>query len=224
VRYTIVEAEMHKAAARMFHNHPTFPSSLVTPLRSLGAGHRSPDTLKGLKHMSCAIRAFAVFGLMLVAVPLLAQHTPEPSMSTELPDTALPPDLDRVLRDYERAWRAGDAKAIASLFTENGVLLQNNRPPIRGRPAIQATYEGERGGPLRLRALAFAAGDTVGYIVGGYRYGDALQDMGKFTITLERAPGKAWLISSDMDSMNASPKPRQAPDTPAPNKTPIAEH
>jgi ketosteroid isomerase-like protein len=171
----------------------------------------------GLKHMSRSILAVTVLGLMLVAEPLHAQSLPSPAMSAELPETALPPDLDRVLRDYERAWRAGDAKSIASLFTEDGVLLQNHRPPIRGRGAIQAIYEGERGGPLRLRALAFAAGDTIGYIVGGYRYGDALQDMGKFTITLQRAPGKPWLISSDMDSMNASPKPRRAPDAPAPN-------
>jgi ketosteroid isomerase-like protein len=167
--------------------------------------------------MSRSILAVAVLGPMLVAGPLFAQNHPVPAMSPELPDTALPPDLDRVLRDYERAWRAGDAKGIASLFTEDGVLLQNYRPPIRGRAAIQAIYEGERGGPLRLRALAFATGDTIGYIVGGYRYGDALQDMGKFTLTLQRAPGKPWLISSDMDSMNSAPKPRQAPATPAPN-------
>jgi ketosteroid isomerase-like protein len=174
--------------------------------------------------MRRSIPAVAVLGLMFVAGPLLAQNHPRPVMSAALPDTALPPDLDRVLRDYERAWRAGDAKAIASLFTEDGVLLQNYRPPIRGRAAIQAIYEGEKGGPLRLRALAFAAGDTIGYIVGGYRYGDALQDMGKFTITLQRAPGKPWLISSDMDSMNASPKPRQTADTLAPIKPTTAEH
>jgi ketosteroid isomerase-like protein len=125
-----------------------------------------------------------------------------------------------VLRDYERAWRAGDAKAIAALFTEDGVLLQNYRPPIRGRRAIQAVYEGDRGSPLRLRALAYAAGDTVGYIVGGYRYGDASHDIGKFTITLQRTTGKHWLISSDMDSMNASPKPRHVPNTALPIKAP----
>jgi len=174
--------------------------------------------------MSRTTLAVAAISLMLVAGPLFAQNPPESAKMTELPDASLPPDLDRVLRDYERAWRAGDAKAIASLFTEDGVLLQNNRPPIRGRPAIQAVYEGERGGPLRLRALAYAAKGTVGYIVGGYRYGDALHDMGKFTITLRRAPGKPWLISSDMDSMNASPKPRPVPDTPAPTKTPPASH
>jgi hypothetical protein len=168
--------------------------------------------------------AVAALSLMLVAGQLFAQNPPEPATVTELSDSALPPDLDRVLRDYERAWRAGDARAIASLFTEDGVLLQNYRPPIRGRAAIQAVYEGERGSPLRLRALAYAGGDTVGYIVGGYRYGDAPHDIGKFTITLQRALGKPWLISSDMDSMNTPPKPRPAPDTPAPTKPPPPSH
>lgn len=169
--------------------------------------------------MNRNLRAVAVFGLALVAGPLLAQNPPEPAEVAELADAALPPDLDRVLRDYERAWRAGDAKGIAALFTEDGILLQNYRPPIRGRAAIQAAYEGDRGSPLRLRALAYAAGDTIGYIVGGYRYGDAAHDMGKFTLTLQRTPGNPWLISSDMDSMNASPEPQRATDTPAPTTT-----
>jgi hypothetical protein len=104
--------------------------------------------------MSLSIRAVAVLGFMLVAGPLLAQNQPAAAMLMALPYPALPPDLDRVLRDYERAWRAGDAKSIASLFTEDGVLLQNNRPPIRGRAAMQATYAGERGGPLTKFALS----------------------------------------------------------------------
>ena len=174
--------------------------------------------------MSRTIHAVAFLGLMLAVAPLLAQTSSEPTKVTELPEAALPPDLDRVLRDYERAWRAGDAKGIASLFTEDGVLLQNYNAPVRGRAAIQAVYEGQRGSPLRLRAIAYATGDTIGYIIGGYRYGDAAHDMGKFTVTLQRARGRPWLISSDMDNMNASPRPRRASDTLAPTSTPPAVH
>nr|WP_314862485.1 nuclear transport factor 2 family protein [uncultured Undibacterium sp.] len=169
---------------------------------------------------------FAIAALcLMVPSSLFAQNPPEQTTVKELPDSALPPDLDRVLRDYERAWRAGDAKAIAALFTEDGVLLQDYRPPVRGRPAIQAVYEGQQGSPLRLRALAYADGGTVGYILGGYRYGDAPHDIGKFTITLKRAPGKSWLISSDMDNMNNAPqKTRPAPVTPTPTTTPPVSH
>jgi ketosteroid isomerase-like protein len=145
-------------------------------------------------------------GLCAMTSPLAAQGSD--TVKVSLPDVTLPPELDRVLRDYERAWRAGDAPGIAALFTEDGVLLQNFNRPIRGRAAIAAAYANHKGSPLRLRAIAYAVGDTVGYILGGYRYGNATEDMGKFTLTLRRTPGASWLIASDMDSMNAPPTPR----------------
>lgn len=172
--------------------------------------------------MKHSVLAIVALGLMLATSPVPAQNAPEPAAAT---DVALPPELDRVLRDYERAWRAGDAAALASLFAEDGFVLQSNRPPIRGRPAIRAAYEGQReGGPLRLRALDFAIADTIGYIIGAYGYGDTPKDTGKFTLTLRRAPGEPWLIFSDMDNSNASPPPRNVPDTPSPTESPAAGH
>lgn len=161
--------------------------------------------------MSRPTLAFAILGLMLATGPLLGQNASEPAKPPQLPSVALPPELNRVLRDYERTWRAGDAAALASLFAEDGFVLQSNRPPARGRRAIQAAYEGQGGGPLRLRSLAFATGDTTGYIIGAYGYGDAPGDTGKFTLILHRAPGQPWLIFSDMDNQNASPKSQRAP-------------
>ena len=108
--------------------------------------------------------------------------------------------------------------------SEDGFVLQGNRPPIRGRPAIQAAYEGRgEGGPLRLRALAFATADTIGYIIGAYGYGNAPGDTGKFTLTLRRARGEPWLIFSDMDNSNAPPRQHDIPDTPSPTERPEAE-
>jgi ketosteroid isomerase-like protein len=153
-----------------------------------------------------SIFAIVILGLILVAAPLFGQSVPQPITSTQLPSVTLPPDLDRVLRDYERAWRAGDSAALASLFANDGLVLQSNRPPVRGRSAIEAAYEGQGGGALRLRALAFAKGDTIGYIIGAYRYGHASDAAGKFTLTLHRAPGVSWLIFSVMDNLNTSPK------------------
>lgn len=161
--------------------------------------------------MSRIFLAVVAFALMLVAVPVFAQDAPEP---TGVPSVTLPSELDRVLRDYERAWRAGDAAALAVLFAEDGFILQSNRPPVRGRKAIQAAYEGGSGGPLRLRAIAFSTEGTIGYIVGAYGYGDGPGDTGKFTLTLRRAPGEPWLIFSDMDNQNAPPKPRRPSDEP----------
>ncbi|MEA9825795.1 nuclear transport factor 2 family protein, partial [Xanthomonas campestris pv. raphani] len=127
------------------------------------------------------------------------QNITEKANPTAVASVALPPELDRVLRDYERAWRKGDVSALAALFAEDGFLLQSDRPPIRGRAAIQVAYEVSSGGPLRLRSLGFSAEGNVAYIIGAYGYGDAPGDIGKFTLTLHRAPGKPWLIFSDME-------------------------
>jgi ketosteroid isomerase-like protein len=150
-----------------------------------------------------------VLGATLVAAPLSAQA---PAGDTApLPSVTLPAELDRVLRDYERHWRAGDAASLAQLFAEDGLIMQSGRQPVRGRQAIQAAYAPQARGDLRLRAYAFATSDTTGYILGGYRYGDAPADGGKFTLTLRRARGGQWLIFSDMD--NGS-QPMRRPGTP----------
>lgn len=159
--------------------------------------------------MNRTVFASFILGLMLVAGPVPAQSVPAPPESAEMRHVVLPPELDRVLRDYEKAWRASDATALALLFSEDGFVLQSKRLPARGREAIKAAYEGRAGGLLRLDALAFSAGDTSGYIIGVYGYDNAPGDAGKFTLTLRRAPGKSWLIFSDMDNLNASPRSAQ---------------
>lgn len=117
------------------------------------------------------------------------------------PSVELPPELARVLRDYEAAWRSRDAAALSRLFTEDGFVLPHGRPPIRGRAAIERYYTGQ-GGPLSLRAIAFGAEGRVGYIIGGYAQEKGGADIGKFTLTLRKGAGGRWLIASDMDSPN----------------------
>ena len=116
------------------------------------------------------------------------------------PSSNLPAELDRVLRDYERHWKAKDGAALSLLFTEDGFIARG--PWIRGRDAIRAAYSASSGGDLRLRAVGYATSDTVGYIVGGYRYGEATSDGGKFILALRRAPRGDWKIAADLDATN----------------------
>jgi len=122
-----------------------------------------------------------------------------------LPSVTLPPELARVLTDYEAAWRAKDASALARLFAEDGFVLQRNKPPVRGRDAIEKAYAGA-GGQLALRALAYATEGPVGYIIGAYSARAGEPDDGKFTLTLKKAPTGKWLIMSDMDNGNRPPR------------------
>jgi ketosteroid isomerase-like protein len=116
------------------------------------------------------------------------------------PTVKLPPELARVLIDYESAWRKKDAAALANLFAEDGFVLSSGSPMVRGRAAIQRHYAGE-GGPLFLRAVAFAKEGNTGYIIGGFTNKEGTDDIGKFTLTLKR-DSKRWLIMSDMDNGN----------------------
>jgi ketosteroid isomerase-like protein len=122
-----------------------------------------------------------------------------------LPSVELPPALDRVLRDYERAWQARDPNALAALFVEDGFVLSNGRLPVRGRSDSRAAYK-DGGGPLSLRALAYATEGAVGYIVGAYGPRAGEKDTGKFVLALRRDPEGRWLIAADMDN-SSQPRP-----------------
>jgi ketosteroid isomerase-like protein len=142
------------------------------------------------------------FGAPPVATSGLGQQS-EPA-AVEIPSVNLPDALDRVLRDYEVAWRSRDADALASLFTGDGFVLSPGRPPVRGRDAIRQRYQGS-GGELALRALAFGIEGSIAYIIGGYARQMGEPDIGKFTLTLRLGEDGRWLIHSDMDNGNSRP-------------------
>ncbi len=135
--------------------------------------------------------------LAVIGAPsgLRSQESPD----SPLASVTLPPALDRVLRDYERAWRAGDEAALALLFTEDG-HVPTGSGWVRGRAAIERHYAGADG-DLHLRGIGFAIADTVGYIIGAYRWGSDMPDRGKFILAL-RHVGDRWLIAADLDSSN----------------------
>ena len=156
--------------------------------------------------------AFAGAAALAAASPMMASaqapRTPQAAQSAQgagqagqLPSISLPPALDRVLRDYERAWQARNADSLAALFTPDGFTLSSNQPMRRGHAAIREGYAG-KGGPLALRAVAYAADDTVGYIIGGYARQSGDPDGGKFVLALRRARGGPWRIAADMDNGN----------------------
>ena len=122
----------------------------------------------------------------------------------QLPSVLPPPELARVLTDYEAAWQAPDPKKLAMLFAEDGFVLSIGHPPVRGRAAIERQYA-KSGGPLSLRALAYATEGSIGYIIGGFTRHKGDPDTGKFTLTLRKGADSRWLIMSDMDNGNSRP-------------------
>jgi ketosteroid isomerase-like protein len=144
-----------------------------------------------------ALRPPALFFATLVSV---APGTAVVAASAgAMPSVALPAELERVLADYESARQRRDAAALAGLFTDDGFVLSDDSEPVRGRDAIRRHYGGA-GGPLALRAYAYGAEGSTGYILGAFGRSRGGPDVGKFTLVLRRDPGGRWLIISDMDN------------------------
>jgi Domain of unknown function (DUF4440) len=146
-----------------------------------------------------------VFLALFAAITPIEAHQAGGSTAVEAAPEAvtLPPALDRVLRDYESAWRDGDGARLAALFTEDGFAVQGGSPLARGREAIAKNIKGP-GGALQLTAYAYSVSDTVGYIVGGYRYPQTTGPGGRFVLALRMGLEGRWLIAADLD--NSGPR------------------
>jgi acetyl esterase/lipase/ketosteroid isomerase-like protein len=160
-------------------------------------------------HGSALVAVATACALLLTVAPAGAQ----PAAALETPSVELPPELQRVLADYEHAWAAKDAPALAALFAEDAFVLSSDNPPVRGRAAIERHYAGA-GGPLSLRAFAYRTEEDAGYILGGFARRKGEPDIGKFTLTLRRGPGGRWLVVSDMDNGNGERGPAPASTAP----------
>lgn len=151
-------------------------------------------------------RGFLVLIIFVVAGHLAAAQAPPAAPTSATPPViSLPPAFDRVLRDYEAAWRAGDGSRMAALFTEDGFAVQSGSPIRHGRAAIAGSLT-KPGGELQLSAYAYSSSGEVGYIVGGYRYPDTVGAGGRFVLALRSGAGGRWLIAADLD--NSGPRAR----------------
>ena len=155
--------------------------------------------------MGPRLAGFVVALIVLMVGTRAGAEAPQPSADTPMPSViSLPPAFDRVLRDYEAAWRDGDGSRLAALFTEDGFAVQNGSPIRRGRAAIAGGLT-KPGGTLQLSAYAYSSSGNVGYIVGGYRYPTTVGAGGRFVLALQSGPDGRWLIAADLD--NSGPRP-----------------
>jgi ketosteroid isomerase-like protein len=153
-----------------------------------------------IRRLSGAVVSLAV----VIGGAWASAHAPQVPTDPPTPSViSLPPAFDRVLRDYEAAWRDGDGSQLAALFTEDGFAVQNGSPIRRGRPAIAGGVT-KPGGALQLTAYAYSASGDVGYIVGGHRYPSTVGAGGRFVLALRSGPDGRWLIAADLD--NSGPR------------------
>lgn len=144
-----------------------------------------------------------------ITLPLTAACTAV--LAQPLPTVALPAEVDRVLKDYARAWEANDPAALARLFAPDGMALPSGQPPARGADSIRQAYSQGAGVPLHLRPIAFGSSGDLAFVIGGFGPAADQPDFGKFTLVLRRSPEGRWLIVADMDNSNAPSRPAPPP-------------
>lgn len=130
-----------------------------------------------------------------------------PAFAQTPPTVSLPAEVDRLLKDYEKAWIAKDTGALAKLFTSDGMALPSGQMPAQGEESIRKAYSPSVGAPLNLRAVAYGASGELAYVIGGWGGAADKPEFGKFVLVLRRVNGR-WLIVADMDNSNM---PRRAP-------------
>jgi len=101
--------------------------------------------------------------------------------------------FERLVASYASAVEAGDAEAIARLYTEDALLLTPGYPPISGRQNIQENYKESLGDGYKLTVNIQSfqdLGDTA-YAVGTYEteYGN-----GNWLEVLQRQSDDSWLL------------------------------
>lgn len=140
------------------------------------------------------------------------------------PETNAAADIAAVsaLRDgFTSAMNAGDAAAIGSLYTADGVSQHNHDKTVTGRDAI---VEGQKAMFSQFAIKAEIMPDetvtmgTFGFDRGRYRMsmtpkagGEAMVDEGRYVVLLRKEADGAWKVSSDIDnSITPLPPPPAA--------------
>jgi uncharacterized protein (TIGR02246 family) len=159
------------------------------------------------------IAGFAIL-LALAAAVAAGQATPPKSQAGGAGADA----IKAVADVYVKASLAGDAKAIAALYTEDGVELPPHQTMIKGRSAIEQFYEKEFSSGSKMSAFSLthiqteAAGD-LGYDVGTYQQtvtpagGEKpVSDTGKYVVIMKRA-GSTWKVAYAIYNSDLPPAP-----------------
>lgn len=104
-------------------------------------------------------------------------------------------ELQQVCNAYVAAYRAGDARGCAAIFTETGVMHSAFAPPAMGRAAIAATHRDwvQDGAGKTLTVLDAGGSGDVAWFLAEFAEGEAT-GKGITLAVCDRQPGGTWQI------------------------------
>jgi|SoiMethySBSTD1v2_1073268.scaffolds.fasta_scaffold18130_3 uncharacterized protein (TIGR02246 family) len=120
-------------------------------------------------------------------------------------------EIDRTRNDYVEAWKAGDVGRISGLYTDDGVVMYPDQPPVVGRPAISEFFKGFFSEfdalDFQLASSEIVVTDDWAFDRGTYRWkakpkkgGAPRDDDGKYLVILRRESDGRWRVARDMDN------------------------
>ena len=124
------------------------------------------------------------------------------------------PGLVRVADAFAAAFNAGDARAAAAVYAEDGVEMPTDQPAVRGRGAIEAYYRALFAGPVKISNFRLDYRDgrisgDVAYLTGSSTLvvtppGGAppQTQAGKYVVVLRRMAG-AWRVVDAIHNADA---------------------
>lgn len=129
------------------------------------------------------------------------------------------PEVVKVRSAYAAAVNAGDAKAIAALYAEDGVEMPPNEAMMKGRAAVekyQASFLTAFSVKLSLTGIESMAAGDMAHDVGTYSQtitpkqggGKPMTDRGKYVVLLRRGSDGQWRVKY---AIYNSDLPAQAP-------------
>lgn len=144
------------------------------------------------------------------ATALIAACAPEPMTP---PDTSAQDEMavDQLRSAWEAAYTAGDAAALAGLYTQDAVAMYNEEPSVNGRAAIQAYYEAMFAevtidGGLTSEVmdvdgdLAFDSG-TFSATITPKAGGDPTQRMVRYVVIVRRDTDGSWRLARTISNL-----------------------
>jgi uncharacterized protein (TIGR02246 family) len=133
-------------------------------------------------------------------------------------EPAMPPDttaedtvaIGELRGAWDAAYEAGDAAALAGLYTTDAVLMQPGLPTMTGRAAIESHYgQGFAQGSFTvdIRPGSTVVDGDIGYEHGQFTgtmtpaaEGDPRQTEGRYVVMLRRDTDGAWRIARSMSN------------------------
>lgn len=116
-------------------------------------------------------------------------------------------------KEFMEAFNNGDAKAVASHYTENGSLYPPNSDVLTGHEAIASFWSGAMSMGVEKALLETITAEGYGdFAIEEGRYklfapGDILIDQGKYFVTWEKQ-GNEWKLAKDIWNTNNAAIPR----------------